>query len=98
MIIAQQLQWRFQLKKMFKWDIFKYIWDLRASVDLDYARQTVWSHFMFLNKSPATSVVWKNAVTLFYCEAPEMFCGLRNFTEFSADNDCKLSFWGKLLL
>lgn len=38
---------------------------------------------MFLNKSPAPSVVKEKAATLLYCEAPELLCGLWNFTQLS---------------
>ena len=32
-----------------------------------------------LNQVSAASVVQQNAATLFYCDAPELFCGLRHF-------------------
>ena len=38
--------------------------------------------FSVLNQVSAASVVQQNAATLFYCEAPEMFCGLPHFTRF----------------
>ena len=31
----------------------------------------------FLNKSPAASVAEENLATLFCCEAPGMFCGIK---------------------
>lgn len=34
-------------------------------------------------KSPAASVVQENAATLLCSETPEMFCGIRNFTQLS---------------
>ena len=36
-----------------------------------------------LNQVSAASVVQQNAATLFYCEAPELFCGLPHFTDSS---------------
>ena len=51
-------------------------------------KSTLLSHLWWLYASfvlrgfqtPSTSVVLDNAATLFYCDAPEMFCGLQNFT------------------
>ena len=34
------------------------------------------------NHVSAASVVQQNAATLFYCEAPELFCGLQHFTDY----------------
>lgn len=31
---------------------------------------------LYVNKSPASSVVKENTAMLFFCEAPEVFCGL----------------------
>lgn len=39
--------------------------------------------FMLIYKSPSKSVVWENAVVVFCCEAPLMFCGPRNLTRIS---------------
>ena len=36
--------------------------------------------FNFQDKSPSASLVYENAATLMCREAPEMFCGLCNFT------------------
>ena len=36
--------------------------------------------FLFYEKSCFPSAVYENVAALFCCEAPEMFCGLRNFT------------------
>ena len=38
--------------------------------------------FSVLNQVSAASVVQQNAATLFNCEAPELFCGRRHFTDF----------------
>lgn len=64
--------------------LFNSVCILWASTDLDYVGQAVGAisffffFFSFLfqvfkNKSPSTSLVKENAVTLFGCEAPEMF-------------------------
>ena len=60
----------------------KSVWDLRASGDLDYSRQAVWSDSKFIirsfitfkNKFPAVLAVQVNSTALFCREAPEMFC------------------------
>ena len=51
--------------------------------------------------SPATPAVWVNAAILFCCEAPEMFCALRNFTLHRLEVEkmmTKLPFLGDLFL
>lgn len=55
---------------------FKSIWDVGASRDFHYSGRAVLS-FMFLNKSPSTSVVRENATMPFLLF--EMFYGLWNF-------------------
>ena len=60
--------------------LYKSVWVLGASRDLDYIWRAVQSHLLsFKTKSPSTSVVSANAVALFCYEAPEMFSGLQHF-------------------
>ena len=50
--------------------------DLQTVITADELFGHIWCFFL----SPAASVVQQNAATLFYCEAPELFCGLRRLT------------------
>ena len=56
--------------------------NLRASADLDYSGRAVWSILMFIFWGVFFFLFSTtfNTTTLFYCEAPEMFCALPNFT------------------
>ena len=56
MVLAKQLQWG--LKKSVNNAFFKSIWDLRASRDLDYTGQAVWSHFIF--SVSAAKLLWSS--------------------------------------
>ena len=45
---------------------------------------------LFRNKFPSTSALLQDAATLFCCEAPEMFCGLKTkFPRLSHYHDCE---------
>ena len=39
--------------------------------------------YILKHKSPSTVVAYENAATLFYCDAPETFCGLRSIIQHS---------------
>ena len=63
-----------------KESVFKATWGLWTSRNLDYTGRAVWAiqrSFLLLKQ------VCFNAAMLFCCEAPEMFCGLLNFTRLS---------------
>ena len=55
--------------------------DVFSPADCDHSRRAdgdIWCFcgcFSVLNQVSAASVVQQNAATLFYCEAPELFCG-----------------------
>ena len=72
-----------------KWCLFRSLWDFGADRDLDYIPKLYevisvcfLGVFYVLNKSPYTKAVQKNAATQFFCEAPEMFCGLWHLPDF----------------
>ena len=69
--------------KGFKKCLFKTVWDIWASGELDQlGRAILLVQFQFVNvlKQVPTcfSCLGDSAATLFCCEAPEMFCGLRS--------------------
>ena len=50
-----------------------------AAAALKKYKYRLFKSVLDLLESPAASAVQQNAATLFYCEAPEIICGLRHF-------------------
>ena len=70
--------------------------EMSSSQGIQRLYGTILFDYLFLNKPPSTSVVWENVARLFCCEAPEIFCGLRNLIHHRHEGE-KIRFRGLTL-